>query len=410
MPDRARELWNRCEMCLASYMHSSSKSPKVDCRHYCGDRPCTPHKREGVVCNDCRRYDPCWHRILIIKLAADGDVLRTTCLLPSLRMKYPSAHITWVTERSAEPLLRNNPLVDRIWAPPEKFLLNLTGEQFDLVLNSDTDPSSCHLAGAARGRRKLGFIAGAHGEPLARGRAAECWHQMGIWDHLKQANRKTYPTIIHEIAGVSDSGSRPLLSLTAEEIIEAQRALARKGWRPSPGRTVVGINTGAGVRWPEKSLPMETLEGVVGQLAKRKDLGRMLLFGGPSERERNQHLSKKFGAHVVDTGTENSVRQFAALMSQADVLLVADTLALHVGLALRKYVVAHFGPTSPWEIDLYGFGEKIVPATDSVGCYCNGCVKTPKCNELISSTTVTEAIFRGLAASCSAPRAAPGTP
>ena len=48
-----------------------------DCRHFVGDRPCKPHKQTGRVCT-CDRYDPIKERVLIIKLDAMGDVLRTT--------------------------------------------------------------------------------------------------------------------------------------------------------------------------------------------------------------------------------------------------------------------------------------------------------------------------------------------
>ena len=361
------------------------------------------------MCDRCPHYDPCSFRILIVKLAADGDVLRTTCLLPSLKKAYPTAQITWVTEKSAEPLLKNNPLIDRVWAPPERCLINLLNERFDLVINTDAESSSCHLAALARAPRKLGFVSGRNGTPLPKNPAAERWFQMGLWDHLKRANAETYPAIIHRIAGVSDVGSPPLLRLTTQEIGGAQRILAKKGWKLPPGRRsgrsgaqaarpIIGINTGAGARWPQKSLPLETLEQVIGQLLRGRNAPRVLLLGGPAETERNQYLAARFRGRVLDTGTNHSLRQFAALISQIDVLLTADTLALHIGLALRKHVIVHFGPTSPSEIELYGHGEKIIPATDSGSCYCTECPKTPKCNELITPTVVTQAILRGISA------------
>lgn len=359
------------------------------------------------MCDGCPHYDPCPLRILIVKLAADGDVLRTTCLLPSLKRTYPTSQIIWVTEKSAEPLLKHNPLIDRVWAPPERYLINLLNERFDLVINTDAESSSCHLATLAKAPRKRGFIWGRNGTPLPQNPAAERWFQMGLWDHLKRTNAETYPAIIHRIAGVPDVGSPPLLHLTAQEIGDAQRILAKKGWKLPPGRRssrasaraarpVIGINTGAGTRWPQKSLPVATLEKVIGQLLRGRTTARILLLGGPAETERNQYLAAQFRGRVLDTGTNHSLRQFAALLSQIDVLLTADTLALHIGLALRKHVIVHFGPTSPSEIELYGCGEKILPATDSGSCYCNECPKTPKCNELITPLAVTQAILRGI--------------
>ena len=53
-----------------------------DCRYFLGDRPCVWHKRTGVVC-ECEHYERVTGRVLIIKLDAMGDVLRTTCLLPA---------------------------------------------------------------------------------------------------------------------------------------------------------------------------------------------------------------------------------------------------------------------------------------------------------------------------------------
>ncbi|HEY6180839.1 MAG TPA: hypothetical protein VIW67_01270, partial [Terriglobales bacterium] len=54
-----------------------------DCKFFLGDRPCVWHKADGVLCT-CERYQKVEQRLLIIKLDAMGDVLRTTALLPPL--------------------------------------------------------------------------------------------------------------------------------------------------------------------------------------------------------------------------------------------------------------------------------------------------------------------------------------
>ena len=84
----------------------------ADCRHFSGEKPCAPHKSEGVVCRDCPRYDPVTERILIVKLDAAGDVLRTTCILPAFRRHFPKASLWWVTDPFSRPLLSGHPDLD----------------------------------------------------------------------------------------------------------------------------------------------------------------------------------------------------------------------------------------------------------------------------------------------------------
>ena len=63
---------------------------KTDCKYFKGDIPCVYHKKEGVKCNDsCKYYYPKINkkmkkRILIIKLGAIGDIIRTTPILRQL--------------------------------------------------------------------------------------------------------------------------------------------------------------------------------------------------------------------------------------------------------------------------------------------------------------------------------------
>ena len=73
---------------------------KTDCKHFPGNKPCIPSKTEGKKCDDCNYYNPVDFKILIIKLDATGDVLRTTSILPALKREYPKSHITWLTKKT----------------------------------------------------------------------------------------------------------------------------------------------------------------------------------------------------------------------------------------------------------------------------------------------------------------------
>ena len=96
---------------------------------------------------------------------------------------------------------------------------------------------------------------------------------------------------------------------------------------------------------------------------------------------------------IIDTGVNNSLREFAALLDLVNVLVTGDTLALHLSNALKKKVVAIFGPTSADEIYLY-HGTKILPSV-VCQCYYKGkCEATTSCMESISPSMVCDAIVK----------------
>lgn len=53
-------------------------------------------------------------KILIVRLSAHGDVVQTLPLLNALKENDPDCTIGWLTEASAEPLLKNHPLIDHL--------------------------------------------------------------------------------------------------------------------------------------------------------------------------------------------------------------------------------------------------------------------------------------------------------
>src|SRR5262245_32230140 len=108
---------------------------KRDCRHVQWDRPCRPHKQRGKVCDTCDEYAPVRHRVLVVKLAATGDVLRTTAFLPAIHAAWPQARVTWVTAPAAADLFTGNPLVDEVLTTGDAVTTAKLGtEEFDVVL------------------------------------------------------------------------------------------------------------------------------------------------------------------------------------------------------------------------------------------------------------------------------------
>jgi heptosyltransferase-2 len=203
------------------------------------------------------------------------------------------------------------------------------------------------------------------------------------------------------ILGLSGKKHEYVFELQAAERVRAQAHLESIGLNFS--RPVIGLNTGAGERWPLKQWREDGYVELFDRLSRRSD-AQLLLLGGPSEAARNERLKAQSQVRLFDPGCDNTVRHFAALLDRCDVVVTGDTLAMHLSLALGKRTVVVFGPTSAPEIELYGLGEKVVPDMTCLSCYKTSCDFVPNCMDLISTTMMEEAVMRQLSISPQAGR------
>lgn len=374
-----------------SMTRSNPREIAFDCRFFLGDRPCVWHKRSGVLCK-CDRYDPIEERILIIKLDAMGDVLRSTALLPPLAEVHPHVAITWITRKESVPLLQRNPFITEILELGPETVVHLQTRTFDRVINLDASKISAALAATSNSSRKDGYVLSERGYVQPTNDAAREWLEAGVFDDIKRSGTRTYQSRMAEILDLSDREHRYVFDLAAEERERAERHLRTLGFDPS--RRAVGLNTGAGGRWPLKQWREE---GYLELIEKLGSDVQFVLLGGPSEVPRNQRLKSQSAVPLIDPGCDNPVRHFAAILGHCDVVVSGDTLAMHLALALRRRAVVLFGPTSAPEIELYGLGEKVVPQMDCLSCYKTSCDFAPNCMDLISTDMVHSAVARQLA-------------
>ncbi|MBM4312697.1 MAG: glycosyltransferase family 9 protein [Deltaproteobacteria bacterium] len=362
---------------------------KLDCLHFPGSRPCAFNKTEGITCPGCVHYTPKGFRILIVKLDAVGDVLRTTSLLPGLREKYPDAEIVWVTRARARDLFLNNGFVSEVWTVENDALARLGVERFDLVINPDADKLTSALAAAADCNARLGMTLDERGCVLPVNAEAIEWLQMGAFDELKKKNTKTYQQILYEMCGMAYARQPIVLEATRAEREWAGRFLSTAGVKE--GESVIGLNLGGGERWKRKRWTEEHLLTFAGRVLSLSGF-RLLLIGGPFERELIGRMLSKLPPGVISSGHDRTLRELAALVGQCASIITGDTLCLHVACALGVPVVALFGPTSAAEIELYGNGEKIV-AGGCHACYLTDCDVTPNCMETITPEVVMRAML-----------------
>ncbi|MDP8225536.1 MAG: glycosyltransferase family 9 protein [Candidatus Lernaella stagnicola] len=327
-----------------------------DCIHFRGDKPC----KFRLNCPYCLHYHPMGFRVLIIKLGAMGDVLRTTSLLPSLAQelgkKHNTTHVTWIVDAPSAPLLESNPYIHRIWTVDIETLIRVGVERFDLALCLDKEPRAIGLMAQCQAAKKRGFTMGEEGSLHPIDDASDDAVLMGISDMYKfRRNEKSYQQIVHEMVKLPSASELYVLRFTDDEWTAADRQLAELG---ATKRPLIGLNTGAGKVFPGKRWRAANFA----ELGKRLHAatgGTVVLLGGPEEVERNQWIADQLSGSVVELGTDNPLRHFAAMVGRLDLLVTGDTMALHVGLASKVKTVALFGPTPPQEVDMGTWGEKL---------------------------------------------------
>lgn len=304
-------------------------------------------------------------RILITKLAALGDVLRTTSLLKPLRVRHPGCEIWWATSRAAMPLLARNPYLHRIIDLDS--LEHLPARvRFDLALSLEEDPRAAELAA----QRCRGSFVGVYAEygRLRYTNSSAPYYAMSLLnsgadgslktaDALKAKNRRTYAELWLKVLDLPEpkrrEDLRPVLVLADSDRRAARTLAKRQGLKPG---AAIGVNPGAGRRWSSKQLSPERAAALLDAL-HRRFRRPLLLFGGPDESARNRDILRRTSAPVIDAGVRHGLREFAGLIELCGLLVTTDTLALHVGAAVGVPIVALVGPTSAAELDAFGRGR-----------------------------------------------------
>lgn len=276
---------------------------------------------------------------LVIQTAFLGDVVLTTPLLAALAAQHGLVDV--ITTPAAAPLLETHPAVrhvipydkrgtDRGWAGLQRLLRRLKAEQYERAYLPHRSLRTAGLAFLARIPSRIGFSGG--------------------WSFLYTEARPK-PRTGHEsnrLLALADEPSAvypPQLRPTAEDEQVALDLLA--GGRIQNGESFLAIAPGS--IWGSKRWPYYR------ELAARLDGTAIVVIGGPDDVTLGDEIVRAVGPsgrRAVNACGKLTLRQSAALMARAAVLVTNDSAPLHLATAMSTPVVALFGPTIPE----FGFG------------------------------------------------------
>lgn len=308
--------------------------------------------------NDAALRERDFRRILLIKPSSPGDIIHALPVLYGLRRRYPNAHVAWLVASPFINLIEREPALSEVISFDRRRFgrvgrsLSVTGEfagfvqslrdrAFDLVLD-------------LQGLFRSGFLAMASGAPVRIGFADArefAWmfytHAIAVDSLDRHAADRNFG--VASLLGFSDAPLTFGIAVSDADRATAQRLLDECSIGPDDGYAVLV----PGTRWETKCWPPDRFGLLAIELKQRHGLPSVLV-GGASD------VNLGGMAAVVSQGAAHhlcgrtSLRELAALIERAAIVVTADSTPMHLAAALDRPLVALFGPTNPARTGPYG--------------------------------------------------------
>jgi len=316
-------------------------------------------------------------KYLLVRPRLIGDVVFTTPLLRALRRTRPNAHITYLVEPLAAPVVRNNPHLDEVliipkrsglrrWADDLAWARLLRARRFDVAIDLHGGPRASFLTWATGAPMRVGYRMAGHS-----------W----MYTHVVDRADDLLPrhSVLKQWDLLAPFGiDAPDPARDAVEMAEDAAAVARidsllrgagfaVGASAAPLHQLVMMHVSAGNpfrRWPQQAFA-DTLVA----LALRDPARRFLVTSGPSDAGAAQAIVEAARARLgpaagaAITHGQFEVAELRALAARAAVYIGGDSGPLHIAATTQTPIVALFGPTQaersmPWR-DPRWFAEAV---------------------------------------------------
>jgi heptosyltransferase I len=334
-------------------------------------------------------------RVLVIRLSAIGDVIRTLPAVKALKESAPSSYIAWVVEEPSKTILESQPEIDEVilfprkrlerglksplrwWTVPKElatFVKGLRKRRFDVVLDFHGLLKSGLISLVSGAPKRIGF------DRRSTKEGNSFFSTVKVDLPREKVNRFDRNLALLRGLGLEINNVRPVLHIPSKELEWADIFFEQLPY-PLP-KPLVAIHPGTSSRTPYKRWLPERYSHLADRLIR--ELGAGILFTwGPDELEWVEKIrSQMVGPSFVAPRTD-SLTQLGGIFRRCDLYIGGDTGPLHVASFVGTPVVAIFGPTHPVVNEPVGLHRMI---RKEVGC--NPCRKY-FCEELTCMKSVT---------------------
>ncbi|MBN2432595.1 MAG: glycosyltransferase family 9 protein [Acidobacteria bacterium] len=291
-------------------------------------------------------------RILVARLSAVGDVVRTIPAVRAVRHLFPDAEIHWLVEDRCAAVLEGLPDIRRLvlvprrlfhrGSPPARahalvrFLGELRATRYDLYLDFHGLLKSALYGWLAGIPRRVGYSA-----VLAR-EGSHRFYTETVAAVTARLSRYERNFLIPRHFDPSLTMERPGLPLTAAERDFARRFMAQAGLAPCG---FFLLHPGTSPRGRYKQWPPERFAALADLL--RESTGQPAVISwGPGEEELAETVRARCRTESM-VMPPSSLRELSAVIGQARLCVANDSGPLHMASALGTPVVTVLGPSDP---------------------------------------------------------------
>ena len=300
-------------------------------------------------------------KILILKPSSLGDVVHALPVLRLLKQHYRDAEIYWWIERRNAPLLEGDPDLAGLvhfdrerWAAPWhwgdiwKCVRELRGHRFDLVIDLQALARSSAVGWLGAGS----FFIGLHDwRELAPG-----YYDVSVPRPTPQTHAVDWYLETLRVLGVPVHFNFEWMPKRENVAREME---ARWGLN---GKPMVALLPGA--RWDNKRWPSGHFRELVLRLRSRHPALRFAILGAGSDAAAAAEIASAAPDQCLDLTARTSLLQTVEVLRACQAVVTNDTGPMHMAAALRKPIVALFGPTNPRRTGPYGQIDRVLQRQD----------------------------------------------
>lgn len=300
-------------------------------------------------------------KILILKPSSLGDIVQALPVLRLLKRHHRDAEIYWWVETRNAPLLEGDPDLAGVfhfnrqrWGTPWHWgdiwtgIQELRRHRFDLVIDLQALARSGAVGWLAGGK----FFVGLHDwRELAPG-----YYDISVPRPSAQTHAVDWYLETLRALGVPvrfDFEWMPKREAVARDMAER--------WDLNSGPIVALL---PGARWENKRWPAEHFRELVSRVRARNASLRFFVIGAKDDVPLAAEIVSAAPDHCLDLTTRTSLVETVEVLRASSVVVTNDTGPMHIASALRKPVVALFGPTNPRRTGPYGQLERALQRHD----------------------------------------------